>query len=390
MPDCHVFSSELQHTLDGLAVSDNWAVDAVALLFAAACRLQCSDVHISCRRKDVLIRGRRDGEFFQFAVVRAELKDLLLGRLKVMAQLPAFVRRDPQDGRISWTAPGGRSLILRCSFLPTMHGENVVVRFPESQGDFSFTVDNIGMTPPVMGAVTKLLTRREGVIAVTGPSSSGKTTTMYAMLRALHDRHGDRLNILTIEDPVEREMDFASQVPVNVVQGLTFDKVLRAALRQDPNVIMVGEARDLETARIAIQAGMTGHLVITTVHAGRASRVFTRLLSMGVEPHLVASAMSGAIAQRLVKRVCRECRGDGCIACNNTGSTGRMGLYEVVLVTESLRELILAKRPAEEIARQAASAPISCLQRDALELARSGEIEQAEYEFLFAGEDEVV
>src|SRR5690606_32024659 len=193
----------------------------------------------------------------------------------------------------------------------------------------------LGMSDSLRAAVVSLMTRREGTVFVTGPGSSGKTTTLYAMLNYLNESQGERLNILTIEDPVERDLDFAGQVQVNNLQDLSFAQSLRSVLRQDPNVIMIGEVRDNETACIALQAGMSGHLVLSTLHAGRAFRVYGRLLSMNTDPYLVASAVSGSIGQRLVRLACPSCAGDGCGHCEGIGSKKRTGLFEVCIADEN-------------------------------------------------------
>ncbi|MCX7718333.1 MAG: ATPase, T2SS/T4P/T4SS family [Candidatus Sumerlaeaceae bacterium] len=388
----------LQERLEALRESDNWAVEAADLLLGAAFRSACSDLHLACVRDAVVVRGRRDGGFFALARIPAVRRDLLIARLKVLARVPAFIRHEPQDGRIEWQPPDAAGpILLRASFLPTIHGESIVIRFPEPSARL-LDLGALGMSDAVLDAVEGLLARQEGTLMLTGPSSSGKTTTIYAMLSRLHERRGDRLNILTIEDPVERDLGFASQVQVSEPQGLTHERALRAALRQDPNVLMIGEVRDADTARVAIQAGMTGHLVISTLHAGRASRVFTRLLSMGVEPYLVASAMAGAVAQRLARRLCPACRrvegaaaewtAGGCAECDFTGHRGRRGLFEAVIVTEELRGLILARATSSQIAAQAAREQVGDLVAEGRRLADTGEISRAEFEYLLAGEEE--
>jgi general secretion pathway protein E len=281
----------------------------------------------------------------------------------------------------------GMQRLLRLSFLPTIHGESVVIRYPRDEQSQSLSLDGLGMSASTFTAVTGLLTRQEGVILLTGPSSSGKTTTMYSMLGWLNSQHGDRMNILTIEDPVERDLGFASQVQVNPLQELTFDRALRSALRQDPNVLMVGEIRDVETARVTIQAGMSGHLVISTLHAGRASLVFSRLLSMGLEPYLVASAVSGAIAQRLARSICQSCDGTGCEACSHSGCAGRLALFECCRVTEALRELILTSAPPARVAEEATRSQTDALPAEALRLVEQGLISREEMEYIFAGDE---
>lgn len=387
----------IQSQLDAIPADDNWGVEAANLLIASAAEAGCSDLHVLCHRTEVLTRGRRDGTLFSLGKIPVERRELLLARFKVLAHLPSFVRHEPQDGRIEWqTQPDAPPRLLRVSFLPTIHGENLVVRFPES-GERLLRLDSLGMPPEVRSAVESLLLRPEGTILLTGPSSSGKTTTMYAMIQHLRERRGERLNVLTIEDPVERDLGFAGQVQVNEAQGLTFDRALRAALRQDPNVLMIGEIRDAETARIAIQAGMTGHLVITTLHAGRASRVFTRLLSIGLEPYLIASALSGAVAQRLARLLCPDCRvpdkgasgysAAGCEKCGHTGYRGRVGIFEIAVVNEPLRELILSRAIPEKIAHEVERLQTCNLVESGRRLVDVGEISRAEFEFLLSGEE---
>lgn len=381
---------QVQQAIDAIPLHDDWAVQAAQLLLTAAMQAGCSDLHLSCLRDEVLVRGRREGVLFEIARVANPRRGLLIARFKVLAQLPTFVKHEPQDGRIEWLAAGAEHpQVLRVSFLPTQHGESLVIRLPELQQSTRLGFEQLGMSPDVRTALIGLLARREGVLVLTGPSSSGKTTTMYAMLERLHDRHRDRINIVSIEDPIERDLGFASQVQVNKSQGLTFEKALRAALRQDPNVLMLGEVRDAETARTVVQAGMSGHLVITTVHAGRAVRVFTRMLSMGMEPYLVGSSLCGAMAQRLARRLCGDCHGDGCTACNGTGSAGRVALFEVVTVTEKLRELMLAKAPPAEIASEAARTMTGDLTAQGRAMVEQGIISEAEFQFLLAGEEQL-
>ena len=386
----------IQSEMDALLLDDDWAVRAVEILLSTGQRIGCSDLHVLCRRDSLLVRGRREGDLVPFASLAVGHREMLIARLKILARLPAFVRHEPQDGRIEWRHESeDRPRILRISFLPTIHGENVVIRFPERGIDLE--LGRLGMQPEVLAMVERLLGRPEGTMLLTGPSSSGKTSTIYAMLAHLLAMHGDRLNFLTIEDPVERDLGFAGQVQVDEAKGLTFERALRAALRQDPNVLMIGEIRDQETARTALQAGMTGHLVLSTLHAGRSNLVFSRLLSIGVSRYLAASALTGVMAQRLVRLLCRHCRipGEGggfmeagCEACNGTGHEGRTGIFELVQVDEALRASILSEAHPERIAAEAARARIGSLPAHARQLVEQGTIERREYESLFSGEEE--
>lgn len=382
-------TESVQLRLGALPPDDNWGVSAAQLLLEAADSCGASDLHLLPQRDGALARVRRDDELMHLAQIPAARRELLTARLKVLARLPAFVKTEPQDGRIEWRLPGAQSVrTLRISFLPTLHGEHVVVRFPENSGN-ALGLEELGLSPSAMLAMNGLLEAHEGVVLVTGPAGSGKTTTLYALLSTLRDRDGARRNFLTIEDPIERDLGFAAQVPVHDAQGMTWERALRAAMRQDPDVLMVGEIRDVETARLTVQAGTSGHLVLSTLHAGRAARVFTRLLSMGVDAYLAASALQGAVAQRLVRLTCRECAGSGCAACGESGYHGRRGIFEVCRVTEPLRELMLARALPAVIAMEAARFSATTLETELRELVETGAITNAEARFALGGEGDV-
>lgn len=371
--------------LNSLPSTDDWAVVVTDLILECAASLGATDLHIACLRDYVLVRARMDGLLMEIAQLPVARRELLVARLKILSKVPSFVRHEPQDGRIEWPTPAGIQL-LRTSFLPTMHGESVVIRFPEVQAARQLSLGELGMPPAIMGAVEKLVSRREGAMILTGPSSSGKTTTLYALLERLYFEHGNRLNIVTIEDPIERDLGFASQVQINTPQGLTFDSALRAALRHDPNVIMLGEIRDAETARVVVQAGMSGHLVLSTLHAGRANRVFARLLSMGIDPYLIASSVCGALSQRLARRLCSGCKGVGCANCFETGMIGRVGIFEVAPMTEELRALMLARASPAEISQQAMRWQVGDLVMEGNRLVEDGVISREELVFQLAEE----
>lgn len=372
--------------------SDEWGVKVGEMLLAEAWRQRYSDLRVLPRRESALVSARADGELVTLAEVPRELAGLLASRLKVMARVPSFVRHKPQDGRIDWTSPeGGEPLVLRVSFMPSLHGESVLIRMPERAGS-RMALEELGMPPEVLARVRENLFAREGAILLTGPAGSGKTTTLYAMIEDMHRRHGDRLHFLTIEDPVERDLGFATQIQVNELQDLSFHAALRSALRQDPNVLLIGEIRDAETAKIAMQAGLSGHLAFSTLHAGRAAMVPGRLLSIGLDPWVVASALSAAMAQRLVRCLCPKCRvrdesseqfaeGPGCAACSGTGHAGRAGIFEYLPVGETLRQLILARAPAGEIAAAAARTRAGDLNEAARRLMAEGRISRKELEY---------
>ncbi|MCB2156963.1 GspE/PulE family protein [bacterium] len=389
-------SCSLQTRIDSIPCNDSWGVETVHLLLQESHDLGCSDLHLLSFRWGILARGRKDGGLIDLARIGRDRCQMLIARLKVLSRLPAYVRQEPQDGRIEWQIESDSLQHLRISFLPTIHGENVVVRFPE-KGSRPAELATLGMSEEILNATRQLLLRREGTVLLTGPSGSGKTTTLYAMMQHLFDQDGDRLNFLTIEDPVECDLGFAGQVQVNEAQGLSFERALRAAVRQDPNVLLIGEIRDSETARIAIQAGMTGHLVLSTIHAGRVARVFTRLLSIGIEPYLIASALTGALAQRLLRELCPQCRktdpqsgahiASGCDHCNGTGYRGRRGVFELAIVDESLREAVLARSTPEAIAARVAEKQRGNLVQEGRRLVSDGLISRAEFDFTFAGEE---
>ncbi len=340
-------------------------------LIAEAARVGASDVHIEPFASALVVRFRVDGVMREALSLPSRLAPLLVSRVKVMARLDIAERRVPQDGRISLSM-GTKALDVRVSTLPARNGERVVLRIlDKDQGTLS--LQELGMSPQVLGDLQQALRVPNGIILVTGPTGSGKTTTLYAGLATLND--GAR-NILTVEDPVEYAMDGVGQTQVNTKVGMTFAAGLRAILRQDPDVVMVGEVRDPETAQIAVQASLTGHLVLSTVHTNDAVGAITRLRDMGVEPFLLASTVRLIVAQRLVRRLCPHCRvprepepaaaallasdadatlyrATGCPRCNHTGYTGRIGVYEAVTVDDELRRLIGANADEDALARAA-------------------------------------
>jgi general secretion pathway protein E len=377
---------QLHPLLEALSPGDNRVVEAVELLLREALRRRASDLHLECKRDDVLVKFRLDGRLHVAARLDRAFRDLFLTRLKVMAQLVIYQTFTPQDGRfeMEWE---GRPIQCRVAFLPTLHGEKVVVRLPERR-QAEMELQDLGMNDAVRARVERLLRRSQGAVVLTGPSSSGKTTTIYAMLKAIWRLRGESANIATLEDPIEADLGVVSQTQVRADQGMTFEQGLRTLLRQDPDVLMIGEVRDATTAQIAIQAALTGHLVINTIHSGRASGVFARLLNMGVEPYLVASAVMGVIAQRLVRQLCPKCRAErsrppweappapldtlerwwepvGCAECEGIGYRGRTGVFEMLEMDEGLRDLVLARAPESRIRALLAAGGIPDLASDA-------------------------
>ena len=347
----------------------------VNLVIGQAIRDKASDIHFEPFEHEFKIRYRIDGSLYEMAPPPKALSLPILSRIKVLASLNIAERRIPQDGRIKITL-GGRQVDLRVSTLPTQFGESVVLRVLD-QAAVQLDITQLGMPPDVFNGIQEIVHRPNGIFIVTGPTGSGKTTTLYSGLRIINTAD---LKLLTAEDPVEYEIEGIMQVPVNPLVGLTFAAALRSFLRQDPDVIMVGEIRDLETAQIAIQASLTGHLVLSTLHTNDSAGAVTRLVDMGVEPFLIASSLEAVLAQRLVRRVCVQCRtpytpppnllkqlniaadnvgdrqffyGKGCPVCSQSGYRGRLGIYEWLRMSEGLRDLI-GQRAATLVIRQKA------------------------------------
>ena len=358
------------------------------LVLGQAIRDQASDVHFEPFEHEFKIRYRIDGALHEMAPPPKSLALPIISRIKVLANLNIAERRIPQDGRIK-IAVAGRPVDLRVSTLPTQFGESVVLRVLD-QSAVQLDITQLEMPADVFAGVQELVRRPNGIFIVTGPTGSGKTTTLYSGLRVINTID---LKILTAEDPVEYEIEGIMQVPVNPLVGLTFAAVLRSFLRQDPDVIMVGEIRDLETAQIAIQASLTGHLVLSTLHTNDAAGAVTRLVDMGVESFLVASTLEAVLAQRLVRRICRQCKtaydpapemltqlglrsngsgdrqfshGRGCPACSQSGYRGRLGIYEWLRVSEPVRDLITARAPTLVIRQKAIEHGMRTLRDDGL------------------------
>ena len=329
------------------------------LIFEAVKR-RASDVHIESYEDKLSIRYRVDGVLQDVLSPSRRLAPLLVSRIKVMARLDIAEKRMPQDGRIS-LALGGRSIDVRVSTLPARYGERVVLRLLDKD-QARLSLRDLGMSEESLDVFRNLLKSPNGIVLVTGPTGSGKTTTLYSGLSMLNNQ---TRNILTVEDPIEYGLDGVGQTQVNTKVGLTFAAGLRAILRQDPDVVMVGEIRDLETSEIAVQASLTGHLVLSTVHTNSAIAAVTRMRDMGIEPFLLSSTLRGVLAQRLVRRLCQSCREaytpdeiefralglepqpgmvfyreKGCMACSNTGFEGRAGVFELVPIDQTLRRMI--------------------------------------------------
>lgn len=346
-------------------------------ILTEAVKSEASDVHIETFEKQLVVRFRVDGVLREVVKPKRALAPLLVSRIKVMAKLDIAEKRVPQDGRISLRV-GGREVDIRVSTMPSANGERIVLRLLDKNAG-RLSLKHIGTSERDLDAIKSILARPHGIMLVTGPTGSGKTTTLYAGLSHINDRSR---NILTVEDPIEYNLPGIGQTQVNTKVDMTFARGLRAILRQDPDVVMIGEIRDVETADIAVQASLTGHLVLSTLHTNSAVGSITRLMDMGVEPFLISSSLVGIIAQRLVRVLCADCRepylpdastceylgldaslkdidkptiyrAKGCSECNHQGYKGRLGIYEVVKVDEQLRELIHSRAGELELEHQA-------------------------------------
>ncbi len=351
-------------------------------LFTQAARDGASDIHIEPFETHSTVRYRVDGTLRDIVSPRRGLHAALVSRIKIMAQLDIAEKRMPQDGRIALRV-GGRPIDVRVSTLPTGHGERAVLRLLDKQAG-RLELEKLGMAANLQGEVDRLIRQPHGIVLVTGPTGSGKTTTLYAALGRLD---ATTTNILTVEDPIEYDLPGISQTPVNAKIDMTFALALRAILRQDPDVIMIGEIRDLETAQIAVQASLTGHLVLATLHTNDSVSAVTRLTDMGVEPFLLSSSLLGVLAQRLVRRLCPQCkvpathndagetmewRAKGCPVCNHTGYHGRTGIHELFVIDDDLRRLIHEGAGEQELRTAAVKAGMRSMREDGARWIRSG------------------
>lgn len=369
---------------DGLAP----VIKLVNLLLFEAVKAKASDLHIQPYEHEVVVRQRIDGVLFDVSPIPKHLQDEVASRFKVIGGMNIAERRLPQDGR-STVQLGDRIIDLRMSSVPTSFGERIVVRLLDKSAEL-YSLEEVGMDPHTLEHFRGLIGIEHGLILLTGPTGSGKTTTLYA---ALTEIDAKQRNIMTLEDPIEYQLQGISQMQVNPRKGMTFASGLRSVLRQDPDIIMVGEIRDHETAVMAIQSALTGHLVFSTLHTNDSASAVTRLLDLGIEPYLVASSVAGVMAQRLVRKVCSRCaepggvtneqlerlgyhadtadptqvrQGTGCNNCRQTGYRGRVGLFELLRVDDTIRGLIQRREPAGPIKDAAVAAGMRTLRNDGL------------------------
>jgi len=360
----------------------------VNLVLMQAVQDRASDIHFEPFETEFRIRYRVDGALYEMSPPPKHLALPVISRIKVMANLNISERRLPQDGRINYPI-GNKSIDLRVSTLPTQFGESVVLRVLDRSA-VNLEVESLGLPTFIYDYVTEAIQRPNGIFIATGPTGCGKTTTLYSALRRVNTIDS---KLLTAEDPVEYDIEGIMQVAINEGVGLTFSKALRSFLRQDPDIIMVGEMRDLETAQISIQASLTGHLVLSTLHTNDAPGAVTRLVDMGVEPFLISSTLMAVLGQRLVRKVCKDCRtpfepteaqlgllnlsphdlgdkvfyyGRGCSSCNDTGYKGRKGIFELLIISEAIRALINERAPTVVLRQKAVELGMVTLREDGL------------------------
>ena len=364
----------------------------VNYLISNAVREKASDIHIEAKEKYTKIRYRIDGILFDSMQAPAKMHPAIVSRIKIMANLDISERRVPQDGKIA-VIMGGRGIDLRISTLPTSHGEKVVIRILDSKS-IMHGLDYAGMEPAILNSFMEQIKMPHGILLVTGPTGSGKSTTLYS---ALGEMDSQSLNVSTVEDPVEYDLEFCNQIQVNEKVGLTFAGALRSLLRQDPDIIMVGEIRDNETARISVQAALTGHLVLSTLHTNDAPSSISRMVNIGIEPYLIAASLNGVLAQRLVRRICENCKevyqipdnmrryveeiggdpnqlmhGAGCEQCRGSGYAGRAGIFELLIINDMFRDVINKDASGDGMKRAFAESDYPSLFNDGMEKVKKG------------------
>jgi general secretion pathway protein E len=399
--DLDTVAHELEEPQDLLDVSDEAPIiRLVNSLMYQAVKERASDIHIEPMERDIVVRFRVDGVLYEIIKPAKRFQASILSRVKIMAGLNIAEKRLPQDGRIRIKI-AGKDVDIRVATAPTSHGERITLRLLD-RSSVLHDLGDLGFAPDQLKVMDLLINKAHGILLVTGPTGSGKTTTLYACLAKINKPD---LNIITVEDPVEYQLRGISQIQVNPKINLTFASGLRSILRHDPDVVMVGEIRDLETAEIAIQASLTGHLVFSTLHTNDAPSAVTRLVDMGVEPFLVASSCLAMMAQRLIRRVCPDCRelyapsdeelerleiarsqlagrpfarGRGCTACVNTGYQGREGIYEIMLIGDEIRGLILKNVDSSTIKRAAVAKGMATLRDDGARKVLAGVTTSAE------------
>ncbi len=386
-------------------VDDESVVSRVDALLKHAIEHRASDIHLEPTRDELRVRFRIDGILVDQQPFSSSLTASIIARLKILANMDSAERRIPQDGKFH-SMHEGNEVDIRVSTFPCLHGEKMVVRILDRMLQ-TINLDNLGFEPTMLDAFKRLMQRQSGFFLVTGPTGSGKTTTLYATLSLLHN---SEKNIVTLEDPVEYSLRGITQAQINLPVGFTFEKGIRSLVRQDPDIIMVGEIRDKITARIAIEAALTGHLVLSTLHTTDAPSAIMRLMDMGIEPFLINAALSGVLAQRLARKLCGNCRqtrpataeekrllkksgikdmnvvyeSPGCAACDNLGYKGRVGIFELLEISPELRSLIIKNPQFDEMYQQAVADGMKTLESDGAHKVKEGIISLAEYARIIA------
>ncbi|HDP79248.1 MAG TPA: type II secretion system protein GspE [Spirochaetes bacterium] len=391
--DLEILSSPVMETEDILDMANEAPIiKLVNMVISQAVGDRASDIHIEPYEKDLIVRYRIDGILYEMYTPPKKFQNAVISRIKIMANLNIAENRLPQDGRIQIKI-GGKDIDIRVSVFPTYYGERVVLRLL-NKTDMRFDLSSLGFSEHVLETFQKQIQKTYGVVLVTGPTGSGKSTTLYSVLSAIKSAD---INILTVEDPIEYQLQGIGQMQVKPKIDLTFASGLRSILRQDPDVIMIGEIRDLETAEIAVQAALTGHRVFSTLHTNDAASGITRLIDMGIEPFLITSSVNAFLAQRLVRTICPHCKksykpapkmlaelgpsakkiqklyhGEGCEKCLNTGYLGRTGIYELLPMSDAIRKMIVSRSEAYEIKKTAIDEGMKTLFQDGLEKAVEG------------------
>lgn len=380
-------------------MNDFSVIQHVDNLLQNAIEHRASDIHLEQARDQLRVRFRIDGVLIDQAPFSKQLSPSIIARLKIVSHLNVSERRMPQDGKFHFQHHDN-TIDIRVSTFPSLHGEKMVVRILDRTLQTT-DLDMLGFTLTMLATFKQLMQRQNGFFLVTGPTGSGKTTTLYAVLSFLNSTEK---NIVTLEDPIEYSLEGITQAQINPATGFTFEKGMRSLVRQDPNIIMVGEIRDKITARIAIEAALTGHLVLSTLHTGNAPSALMRLMDMGIEPFLINAALSGVLAQRLARKLCQECRrkrvanqqeqdllhmlgvheeavfeAHGCDACDQVGYKGRIGMFELLEISPQLCSLIIKQAPFDDIYEQALADGMKTLAQDGIEKVKNGIISLDEY-----------
>ena len=360
---------EMPVSMDLLEANDDAPViRMINSILKQAIHAEASDVHLEAFERKSVVRFRVDGNLRDVVDMRRDLHAALVSRIKIMASLDIAEKRMPQDGRISLRI-GGKAIDIRVSTLPTSHGERVVMRLLEKNYE-RLDLKTLGMAEDTFSSFDQLIHRPHGIVLVTGPTGSGKTTTLYGALLRLRNKTN---NIMTVEDPIEYNLDGVGQTQVNSRIDMSFARALRAILRQDPDIVMIGEIRDIETAQIAVQASLTGHLVLATLHTNDAPSAVTRLIDMGIEPFLLSSTLLGVLGQRLIRLKCQACQGAGCTICGQSGYSGRAGIYELMTTNEKIKELIHNRAAESDIRKQSTANGMRSLAEDCQRWVDSGQ-----------------